>query len=482
MRIVFAASEAVPFCKTGGLADVAGALPRVLARKGHRVALFLPYYRAVAKAGFRPEPAAELRFLFDGAAARARLLRLVQGELEVFFVQQPALYDREGLYGADGRDYLDNGTRFAFFSRAVLEGAKAVGLEPDVFHCHDWQTGLVPPCLRLLHGGDPALARAASVFTIHNAAYQGVFPKELLASAGLPQAEFTPEGLEYYGQANYLKSGAVYSELLSTVSPTYAGEIRSSAEFGRGLEGVYLGRGADLRGILNGLDLELWNPLSDGALPRRFGPGGWREGKREAKALLRRKCGFVPAEGPLIGAVTRLDRQKGLDLVLEAVPGAVAKGAQFAMVALGDPELDKGFRALAAAHPRRVHFHPAFDDPFARLLYAASDLFLMPSRFEPCGLGQMIAMRYGSVPVAVRTGGLADTVRERAEGGRPANGFLAARPDADELSAALDRALAAFRVPEWAARVDACLAEDFSWERSAERYAALYEEARARRA
>ncbi|MFA6093635.1 MAG: glycogen synthase [Elusimicrobiota bacterium] len=474
---MFAAGEAVPFCKTGGLADVAGALPRVLAAKGSKVSLFLPYYRAVAKAGFNPSRVCEAKFMFDGSLARVPVRRWAQGPFDAYFIEHPGYFDRDGLYGEGGRDYLDGGVRFAFFSRAVLEAAKVLKLEPDIVHAHDWQTGLIPACLRLLYKDDAALSKAACFFTIHNAAYQGVFSKDLVGTAGLPPSEFTPEKLEFYGQLNYLKAGAVYADRLTTVSPTYAREIQSSAEFGRGLEGIYRGRGESLAGILNGLDLELWNPLTDASLPRRYGSGGWKEGKAACKALLRRKCGFGQGEGPLMGMVARMDRQKGLDLLPEVLPRFIEKGAQFVLVALGDPELERLFKALEARYPRRVHCHASFDDPFARLTYAACDLFLMPSRFEPCGLGQMIAMRYGAVPVAARTGGLADTVFENPDQGRKANGFLADEPTAKSLSSALERACAAFSDPAaWSRRVDACMAEDLSWQRSAQKYLSLYQE------
>lgn len=468
MHVVFAASEAVPFCKTGGLADVAGALPKALGRLGARVSLFLPRYRATAGSGIRARPAGgTFAVPLAGERVEGRLLRAEAGGVEAWLVDCPRFFDREELYGEEGRDYDDNALRFAFFCRAVLEGCRLAGLKPDVLHGHDWQAGLLAAYLRSVYGEDPAWKGTGSVFTVHNLAYQGVFPREAAAAAGLPESELSPERLEYHGSVCYLKAGLVYSDRINTVSPGYAREILRP-ESGRGLDGVLRARAADLSGVLNGLDVEAWDPRTDPVLPRRYGPGDLEEGKAACKAALQRACGFAedPA-APLIGSVSRLDPQKGLDLALEVLPEFLDGGAQFAALGSGDPELKRRFQDMAAARPDRFHARHSFDDPFARLIYSGCDVFLMPSRFEPCGLGQMIAMRYGALPVGVRTGGLADTI--------PPHGFLAEEASAPALRAALRSAIEELRDRKgWGRRARGAMSADFSWDRSAGEYLKLY--------
>jgi starch synthase len=440
MKILLAASEAVPYCKTGGLADVVGALADKLHRAGHEVRLVLPRYRGL-----------------PASAPRTR------------FIDKPEFFDRPGLYGENGADYPDNHLRFAYFCRAAL----ATGFEPDVVHLHDWQTGPIAALLR----SQPR--RPAVVMTVHNLAYQGVFPMQAAREAGFDESLLNPDGMEFYGQASFLKAGLVFSDLITTVSPTYAREIQESSELGCGLEGLLRHRASQLHGVINGLDLEMWNPGTDPHLERRFGVKDAAAGKGACKRALLAACGLDPdPQAPLIAIVSRFDRQKGLDLALAALEPRLNR-CRLAVLGSGDPGLTSAFQGLAARHPGRVHLHAGFDEAFAHRLYASSDFFLMPSRFEPCGLGQMIAMRYGSVPVASRTGGLADTVFE--DGPRP-NGFVCRPDDAEDLGRALDRALAAYPVPGWAARSRAGMESDFSWDRSVARYLELYGAARGKEA
>jgi starch synthase len=446
MRILLAASEAVPFCKTGGLADVVGVLGQKLGAAGHDVCLFLPKYRAVTASSLQGGLAQPLEIPLGAGKIQGMLRYMQHRKVSVYFVDCPPFFDRDGLYGADGKDHADNDARFAFFSRAVLEGAKAVGFKPDVVHVHDWQAGLVPAYLKRQYASDPFFAAAKSVFTIHNMAYQGVFPSEAAGKAGLAPADF-----EYYGKVSYLKAGLVFADKLTTVSPTYAEEIKG--ERGFGLEGVLRQRSADLSGILNGIDVEYWKPGL---------------AKAEARRELERECGLSGEGLPLAGIVARLDRQKGLDLAVEAVRPRLDK-MRLVILGDGDPAIRSALSKLAQDRPDRVHLRSAFDEAFARRVYAGSDLFLMPSRFEPCGLGQMIAMRYGSVPVVSRTGGLADTVSE------PATGFVAEPDDAASLAAALDRALKAWGTQAWKKAAEGGMAADFSWERSIKRYLELFE-------
>ena len=467
MKILLCASEAVPFCKTGGLADVVGTLAQKLGSMGHDVCVFLPKYRAVAAAQLEGGVVQPVKVPLAGAEVEVGLRYLHRRSVSWSFIDYPLHFDRDGLYGVAGRDHE---RRFALFSRAVLEGAKAMGFKPDVIHAHDWQTGLVPAYLKKFYSQDPFFAAARSVFTVHNMAYQGNFPRAALEATGFGPAEWNPDGLEYYGQVSFLKAGLAYADRLTTVSPTYAREIQESGERGFGFEGLLTRRARELDGILNGIDVELWDPARDPALARHYGVEDFAAGKAACKEALQRDCGLTVGGGPLIGVVSRLDYQKGLDLALPVIEARLDR-AQFVVLGTGDPSLTEQFAALERRHPGAVHFHRAFDEPFAHRVYAASDVFLMPSRFEPCGLGQMIAMRYGSVPVASRTGGLSDTVFEGT------TGFLCKPGDAAELAAALDRALAARSTPGWAALARAGMTADFSWDRSTHEYLEAYRKA-----
>ncbi|MBI5596470.1 MAG: glycogen synthase [Elusimicrobia bacterium] len=473
MRVVLAASEAVPFSKTGGLADVAGALPGVLSAAGAQAVLFTPLYPAARAAAPALRRLAELSVPMGGAAVRCAVLGCARGESELRFIDAPAFFDRPGLYGAGGADYPDNAERFAFFSRAVLEACRALRLRPDVLHLHDWQTALAAAYLKTVFKDEPFFAKTACLFTIHNMAYQGVFPRAALAAAGLPPSEFSPAKLEFWGKVSYLKAGLVHADLITTVSETYAKEIQTP-EFGGGLEGLLRARSADLVGVRNGLDLATWDPERDQDLPAPYGAADAPAGKAAAKAAVQKELGLeARADAMLIGSVTRFDPQKGLDIALAAAGSLLGAGAQYVLHGSGDPALERAAADFARRHPGRCAVSRSFDDRLARRIYAASDVFLMPSRFEPCGLGQLIAMRYGSVPVATRTGGLADTVTK--------HGFMAARPDADGVRAALAEAGAAYADRSgWAERVRLCMAADWGWGPSGRRYMELYSTARAR--
>ncbi len=477
MKILVAAGEAVPFCKTGGLADVVGALTQRLGALGHDVCLFLPKYRSIRAASLEGGIAHPIKVPLAGRSVDVGLSFLHRRGVSVYFVDYPLYFDREGLYGNAGKDHEDNDRRFALFSRAVLEGAKAIGFKPDVIHAHDWQTGLVAAHLKRHYKNDSHFTGTGSVFTIHNMAYQGNFPRAALEAAGFGAEDWSSEGLEYYGQVSYLKGGIAHADKLTTVSAAYAREIQESSDRGFGLEGLLKRRTKDLRGILNGIDLEVWDPSRDASLPRRYSPPDAAAGKAACKEALQRECGLeVRGDRPLIGVVSRLDYQKGLDIALAALEPRLNR-CQLVMLGTGDPSLTEMYAALERRRAGSVHFHRSFDEPFAHRIYAASDLFLMPSRFEPCGLGQMIAMRYGAVPVVSKTGGLNDTVFEEPREGRPANGFLCKSGDGEDLARALDRALGAFGAPAWNERVRAGMSGDFSWDLSVERYLDVFREA-----
>jgi starch synthase len=444
MRILFVASECRPFSKTGGLADVASALSGAFASLGHEVLVSTPRYR-----GVRPERTPS-----------------VPGR-RFHFVEHDAYFDRAGLYGEDGADYPDNDRRFAYFARASLDAAAAQGFAPDVVHLHDWQAALAAFLVRY----EGALPGSRVVYTVHNLAYQGVFPPATLARVGLPRSAFTMSGLEFHGNVSFMKAGLAFSDAVTTVSPRYAREIQTPA-FGFGLEGVLRGRAAagELHGILNGADYTDWSPDVDPNLPqpytaRRLSP------KRLAKAALQRELGLeVRRDVPLLGMVTRLDPQKGVDLVIELAPDLVELGAQLAILGNGDPVLERRLTELAARHTGRVGVRIGFVDSLAHQIQGGSDILLMPSRWEPCGLNQMYAMRYGTVPVVSAVGGLDDTVEE----GR--TGFKSDPDDPGGLSAAIQRAVERYRgdATGWRRIMRAGMAMDFSWGVSAGEYLRLF--------
>ncbi len=469
MRILLAASEVVPYAKTGGLADVAGSLPKEFVDLEADARLIMPRYAKVEQeldkvATGLEVPLGDERVAFEVYADRS------QG-YPAYFVDCPAFFDRPGLYGEDGADYDDNAARFAFFAKAVLETAKALDFVPDVIHCHDWQTGLVP--LLVKEGGYPEFAKTATLFTIHNLAYMGAFkPGEALPLIGLGSSIFKVEGgLEYYGKVNYLKAGLVFADLLTTVSRKYAAEIQTP-EFGYGLEGVLASRSAELYGVLNGIDYELWNPADDKQIPNNYSADD-PAGKAQCKAALQREYGLPERlDVPLVGMVTRLADQKGLDLFAEAAEDFFRRELQFVLLGTGAPEYHEMFEKLAAEHPERCGVKLAYDAALAQRIYAGSDMFLMPSRYEPCGLGQLIALAYGTIPVVRATGGLADTIEDGV------NGFRFDEYQASQMLDCLDRALAAYTDPEALTELrQRAFDSDFSWERSARRYLELFAEA-----
>jgi len=473
-KILFVASEAAPYAKTGGLADVAGALPRALQRRGHDVRLVLPYYRQLIDPGLNLKPGPEQEFWAGGTYHPFRLLEGSMDRVPVLFVDAPAWFDRPGLYGEGGGDYGDNGERFGLFCRAVLEGARSAGFCPDVIHCHDWQAALVPLLLRTDYRNDPWFADAGSLLTIHNLGYQGVFSPDLLAKLNLPPSLFAVHQIEYFGEISLLKGGVRHADLLNTVSPTYCREIQTP-DMGYGFDGLLRTRQKNLFGVLNGIDMEQWDPARDPALVEPFTVGE-TEKKAVNKRALQEELGLCrDPDAPLAVMVTRIDRQKGLDLVADVWQDLLDRGVQIVLLGTGDQEPMDRFAVLARKSPDRTSVNLVFDDRLSRRIYAAADLFLMPSRYEPCGLGQLIALRYGAVPVVRRTGGLADTVIDPLQDAARANGFWFLEAEGWALLGAVDRALERFRDRnEWAAMVRRGMAQDLSWDESAGRYLELY--------
>jgi starch synthase len=410
MRILFVASEGLPFSKTGGLADVVEALPKALVAQGHECAVVLPRYRGTkATAVVMPSltiPMGGTRLRFPAIADGTTL-----NGVRYFFVDDPEYFDRDGLYGGSSGDYTDNPERYAEFCRAAIEIAKHVW-PTDVFHCHDWQTGLLPVLLRTSYGDDPLVKDIPVVFSIHNMGYHGQFTKEVLERVGIPQGVFHPGGIEFFGYVNLLKGGLVYSDYLTTVSRKYAQEIQTP-EFGCGLEGVIRARGDRMVGILNGVDYGAWNPEIDTHIAAQYSAKNL-EGKRLCKKDLLSTF-QLPAENierPLIGIVSRFADQKGFDLIAEIAADMMKEDLSLVALGNGEPKYERLFQELAKKNPKRVSVKIAYDNAVAHKIEAGADMFLMPSRYEPCGLNQIYSLRYGTVPVVRATGGLDDTVEE----------------------------------------------------------------------
>ncbi|UCE31750.1 MAG: glycogen synthase GlgA [Burkholderiales bacterium] len=475
-RVLFATPEAAPVVKTGGLGDVAGALPAALRRLGLDVRMLLPGYPAVLESLEGLRRVAEIGA--EGMLPGSRLLRGRVGEVPVYVLESAELYDRAGgpYAGPDGQDWPDNDRRFASFGRvAALLGREACPLRwrADVLHCNDWQTGLAPAYLHF--AGD---AHAASLITVHNLAFQGLFPSERLAGLRLPAASFDMHGLEFHGRISFLKAALYYANAISTVSTTYAREIQSEP-LGFGLQGLLAARAGVLHGILNGIDSQTWNPSTDRALPLRYGPRSLIRKSASREALCRRMGIDRPgAGGALAGIVSRLTHQKGVDLVIDALPALRARGLSLAVLGRGDPELERSLTEASRRWPGAVAVQIGFEEPLAHLIEAGADLFLMPSRFEPCGLNQMYSQRYGTPPVVHATGGLADSVVDctdetLADG--TAGGFVFEAPNVPALVGAVERALELFGQPPRWRRLQRCaMAKDFGWERAARAYADLY--------
>jgi starch synthase len=478
MKILLVASEVTPFAKTGGLADVAGSLPRALRQLGHDVRIMMPCYKTVEERGFSLRKGRKSVEIPIGGTFHKGLLR--QSSLDsvpVYFIENRDYFHREGLYGTAAGDYPDNAQRFGFFCRATLEMLRRLDFRPDVLHLNDWQTGLLPVLLRTELKNDPFFATIGTLLTIHNLGYQGLFPPGILTALGLEPGLFKVSGLEYYGQVSLLKGGVLYADILNTVSPTYCREIQTP-EMGLGFDGILADRKNDLYGVLNGLDQKLWDPALDASLPLPYSAADLR-GKPANKKALQKELGLDPAPGvPLVSMVTRLDSQKGLDLVEEAWEGLIRQELQFVLLGIGDQKHMDRFARLQHLYPGRVSIQLRFDDGLARRIYAGSDIFLMPSRYEPCGLGQLIALRYGTVPLVRKTGGLADTVTDPAADPQAANGFTFDEPTAAALLSALERGLALYAERRaWLKLVKRGMGQDISWKASAHRYLELYQKA-----
>jgi ADP-glucose type glycogen/starch synthase len=482
MKILFVTPEATPFAKTGGLADVAGSLPRALRQLGHDVRVVLPCHRSADRSGISLRKGRKsVEIPLGGIGYRGSLKQAVNDGVPYWFIDCPEFFDRDPLYGTPDGDYPDNSLRFGFFCRAVLEMIKRLDFRPDVIHIHDWQTCFIPVLLRTEYRHNPFYASISTLLTIHNLGYQGLFPISSLQQLGLPDSLTSPERMEYYGRISVLKGGINYSDLINTVSPTYCAEIQGP-KLGHGFDGILRNRQEDLHGIINGLDQRSWDPALDTALPIPFNAENLN-GKRACKRQLQKELGLdLRPDVPLLAVISRLDKQKGIELIEEAWEQLLARDIQFVLLGSGDHLAMSFWKEQQGKNPRKVSITLTFNEELSRRLYAASDLVLVPSLYEPCGLTQMIALHYGALPVVRRTGGLADTVIDATEDSRNGYGFVFDNPVPTELLAALDRALAIYQHRNrWRTLVKRGMGRDFSWTNSAAQYHELYTKARSLR-
>ncbi|MCX5706892.1 MAG: glycogen synthase GlgA [Candidatus Omnitrophica bacterium] len=462
MKIVVCASEVVPFAKTGGLADVAGALPLALEKEGQEVIIVMPRYKAIDPVKFG------LKRLKDDIS-----YSVTGKNIKVYFIEKDEYFNRDGLYGDKNGDHKDNLDRFAYYCRRTLSLLKEINFKPDIIHVHDWQAALIPVYLKAICANDPFYKNTHTILTIHNIGYQGLFLKEEFPKLGLDWSLFNIEGLEFYDKINILKGGMEFSDIINTVSPTYAKEIQTK-EFGFGLEGVLNRRRDSVFGILNGLDYNIWNPETDKFIAKNFSAQE-PEGKFKDKEELQSLCKLpVKKDIPLLGIVSRLAEQKGFDILAEGIDEICKMGVQLVILGTGDLKYHLIMEDMVKKYPKVISLQLKFDDPLAHKIYAGSDIFLMPSRYEPCGLGQLISLRYGTIPLVFKTGGLADTVNST-------NGFIFDLYSKNELIKRIKKAVAVFKSKgKWPVLVAKAMRCNFSWEASANKYLDLYAKAKAK--
>lgn len=465
MDILFISPEVFPFAKTGGLADVIGALPEALAKRGHRSSIILPFYKCVKEKGFVPE-------LFKKEKT-FNLYFLKHNNVDVYFIEKDKYYDRAHLYNTPQGDYSDNALRFGFFARAVIDSIPHIG-KFDILHCNDWQSALVPLYIRLFYKEEPCFKHIKILFTIHNMAYQGLFGREFMRPLGIPRKLFTPNEIEFYGRINFMKAGIIYSDAISTVSEGYAGEILTQ-EFGCGLDGLLRTRGKDLYGIVNGVDYSIWNPANDNFIAQKYSERDL-SGKIECKKDVLKEFSIrYEPERPLIGMITRLAEQKGIDLVADSMKEMLKLGVDFVLLGFGDEKYNNIFRDLAQKHSDYAGARIDFDNRLAHKIEAGADMFLMPSRYEPCGLNQLYSLKYATVPVVRAIGGLDDTVQDFDASTGKGNGFKFKDASCGALLDAVKRAVAVFKDKEsWDTLLKNGLSCDYSWASSAEKYEKLY--------
>jgi len=475
VKIVFAAAEMRPFAATGGLAEVVQSLSIALAHLGHEVKVFLPFYQSAKKENFEfKKITSSLRVPVGKNKEHGSLFSTSYQGVEIFFIEQPFYFNRPHFYGNSTGDYDDNDRRFIFFSRGVLESLSYLNFAPDIIHCHDWQAGITPAFLKLIYGKRKIFNRTRTVFSIHNLAYQGNFPKESFALTGFNDSEYRWDRLEFWDSISFLKAGLVYSDLLTTVSAEYAEEIQTE-ENGCGMEDILKTRSKDLKGILNGINLGKWNPSKD---PELFSPfsASHTEGKAKNKEAFQKTLGLkVDKDALMIGFVGRLVDQKGLDLILPLLPEFLKMKIQFVFLGKGSVKYENLLKEIDKKTPGQLSLHLRYDPALAKQIFASSDAYLMPSFFEPCGLAQMISMRYSTVPLVRATGGLKETVRDFDEKTGQGNGIVFNNYSQKDLGVAIKRLEKLFREKATWAKIQAnCFKSDFSWAKQARKYEDVY--------
>jgi starch synthase len=484
LKIVIVASEVVPFAKTGGLADVTGALPKALAALGHQVSVIMPRYPMVERAVRSLEKIHDGITVPMGDHTEKGVIwsAKVTPRIPIYFVEQPAMFAREALYNTADGDYPDNAQRFAFFAKAALATCRELNLQPDVIHCHDWQTALLPAYLKTTQQHEADLASVGSVLTVHNLSYQGLFPPDVMAFLGLPPETYAPEGIEFYGQVNFLKAGIVYADVINTVSQRYSQEMQTD-ELGCGLDGILRYRSRDVYGILNGIDEREWNPATDKLIAARYSKTDL-SGKQVCKRDLLATFGLPPevAQIPVVGMVSRLVSPKGFDLLENVIQRLLALDLGLVLLGTGETRYEAFWQGIQARYPAKVGVCIGFDNTLAHKIEAGSDLFLIPSRIEPCGLNQMYSLRYGTVPIVRATGGLDDTVEPYDAALDRGNGFKFAPYEAEALLMTVQQALAVYHDrAAWERLMRRGMDTDFSWAKSAQQYVTLYARATAMR-
>ncbi|KUK31156.1 MAG: Glycogen synthase [Thermoanaerobacterales bacterium 50_218] len=470
LKILFASAEVSPFAKTGGLADVAGSLPKALAQLGHDVRVVMPKYKQITEGDYLLDYPVEMDDHLETGILRETRLKGKDVEVPVYLVDNYKYFYRDKIYG-----YPDEAERFYFFSKSLLGMLPRIEFQPNVIHCNDWHCALIPLLLETKYAEEPFYQHIATLFTIHNLQYQGVFPKDVLRLLGLGEEFFTPERLEFHGKVNFMKSGILHADIINTVSKKYALEIQTP-EFGQGLDGLLRRRSQDLYGILNGIDYEIYNPETDPYIYQNYGIATIDQ-KKENKIGLQKEMELPLGDVPLVGVISRLVAQKGLDLIIEAFEGMMATGIEFVLLGSGEDSYQRQFVELKMKYPRQVAVNLGFNVELAHKIYAGADIFLMPSRFEPCGLAQLISLRYGTIPVVRATGGLADTIQNF--DGKKGNGFSFEPYDSDALLEAVKRAVAVYNdhPDQWHCLKVNGMKADHSWSRSASEYLQLYEKA-----
>ena len=478
IKILFLSSEVVPFAKTGGLADVAGTLPAVLKGMGADIRLVLPYYRIIREGGFKADllfNRLEVPFGREKLSVNVFVTETEEG-IPVYLIEREDLYDRPNLYGNSMGDYYDNIERFTFFDHAALKIAEGLGFRPDVIHCHDWQTGIVPALIKGPYKESPVLSGTPVLFTFHNLGHQGIFPADKLHVTGLSADKFFHmEGLEYWGNISLLKAGIVYSDTVTTVSPTYALEVQTGS-YGMGMEGILYQKRSILHGILNGVDYRFWDPATDIHLSANYSSSNMT-GKERCKDFLIQEMGILPSlrERPLLGIISRLEAQKGFDLLEEIIEDVIALNVGVVVLGTGEVNIQKAFEDAVNRYPGRISFHTGFNEPLAHRIMAGADIFLVPSRYEPCGLTQIYALRYGTVPVVRATGGLNDTIDQFDPRTGEGNGFKFIPYKSAAFFQALCEAEKIFRDKKaWEKLMENGMKADFSWGESARRYLEIY--------